>query len=124
LAESDIIPRLSKGTGLSLAAPCEIEVAQQSRYGRITQVKVTDGTGKTVTLAGEKFRRIIGSRDMPSTRCRLRKEGSDYVFFDGYGLGHGVGMCQYGAEGLARKGYTAVEILNYYYPSSRLVRAY
>jgi len=46
------------------------------------------------------------------------------VLEDGRGFGHGVGMCQYGAEYLAEHGKTAEEILRYYYPGVQLVRAY
>ena len=38
--------------------------------------------------------------------------------------GYGVGMCQCGAQGMAMQGKTASEILQYYYPGSKLVRAY
>jgi len=46
------------------------------------------------------------------------------VVVEGRGFGHGVGMCQYGAEGQARRGRRAGGILNYYYPGSKLVRVY
>ena len=39
---------------------------------------------------------------------------------DGHGWGHGVGMCQWGAAELARRGATAEEILQLYYPGSAL----
>ena len=38
--------------------------------------------------------------------------------FSGRGYGHGVGMCQWGAKGMAEQGYTAEQILEYYYPGS------
>ena len=49
-------------------------------------------------------------------------EGS--VRIDGRGFGHGVGLCQYGAEGMSRKGRGFVDILRYYYPGAVLERAY
>jgi stage II sporulation protein D len=42
------------------------------------------------------------------------------VVFSGHGLGHGVGMSQYGAQGAARLGCTAAQILGTYYPGSSL----
>jgi stage II sporulation protein D len=42
----------------------------------------------------------------------------------GRGNGHGVGMCQHGALGMARRGYTYDEILEHYYRGIELVRAY
>ena len=46
------------------------------------------------------------------------------ITFDGFGLGHGVGLCQYGAEAQARNGKSHPEILNWYYPGADLVQAY
>ena len=51
-------------------------------------------------------------------------EDNAVVFTDGVGFGHGIGMCQYGAQRQARQGRTAGQILRFYYPSSRLTRAY
>ena len=46
--------------------------------------------------------------------------GEMWAFLSGRGYGHGVGMCQCGAEGMARKGHTAEAILAYYYPGSTI----
>ena len=40
---------------------------------------------------------------------------ADTFVFEGTGSGHGVGMSQYGAHGMAQKGYTYEEILKHYY---------
>jgi stage II sporulation protein D len=50
--------------------------------------------------------------------------GDKWAFVRGRGFGHGVGMCQCGAEGMARQGKTAQQILSYYYPGSSIVRVY
>ena len=47
----------------------------------------------------------------------IEKSGSEFVFY-GRGWGHGVGMCQWGAMGMAEKGYTAEKILMHYYPGT------
>jgi SpoIID/LytB domain protein len=44
--------------------------------------------------------------------------------FTGGGWGHGVGMCQTGATGMAAAGKTYQEILGHYYAGSRLVTLY
>ncbi len=46
------------------------------------------------------------------------------VIFDGHGLGHGAGMCQYGAEQLARSGKSHRDIVAWYYPQAEIVQAY
>ena len=40
---------------------------------------------------------------------------TDKVYITTKGYGHGVGMSQYGAEGMAKKGYKYDEILKHYY---------
>ena len=40
---------------------------------------------------------------------------SDKVVVATYGYGHGVGMSQYGANGMAKEGYNYKEILSHYY---------
>jgi len=44
-----------------------------------------------------------------------------YISFSGKGYGHGVGMSQIGARGLALAGDTATAIMNYYFPGSDVV---
>ena len=56
--------------------------------------------------------------------CRIVKKNGKFVFLDGKGFGHGVGMCQCGAEGMARKGKSAEDILGHYYVGSKIVRLY
>jgi len=46
------------------------------------------------------------------------------VVFSVWGYGHGVGMSQYGAHGMAEQGYGYEEILKYYYQDIELVTAY
>jgi peptidoglycan hydrolase-like amidase len=41
---------------------------------------------------------------------------------EGHGYGHGVGLSQYGAEGLTRHGYSYLEVLAHYYPGTSLAR--
>ncbi|MFW6133897.1 MAG: cell division protein, partial [Planctomycetota bacterium] len=59
-----------------------------------------------------------------SVNCDIRTEGNDIVFADGRGFGHGVGLCQWGAQGKAEAGWSAERILEFYYPGARLIRAY
>lgn len=51
---------------------------------------------------------------LPSERYKVTTSGKQVVF-DGSGWGHGAGMSQWGAEGLARRGAGYVDILTHYY---------
>ena len=53
----------------------------------------------------------------------VRREGAAWVF-EGAGFGHGVGMCQTGAIGMAEAGHDYRAILEHYYPGSRLRKLY
>ncbi|SET18580.1 stage II sporulation protein D [Anaerobranca gottschalkii] len=54
-----------------------------------------------------------------SARFTYNYDGANIVF-NVVGYGHGVGMCQYGANGLAKKGYNYKDIINYYYTDVEL----
>ncbi len=64
-----------------------------------------------VQLAGTRIRQLFGLRSAAFT---VTCDGTDFTFAV-KGYGHGVGMSQYGADYLARQGYSYEEILHYYY---------
>jgi len=88
-----------------------IGVSQVSATGRIKQV-IVNGQA----IRGLEFRTAL---DLKSTLVSWTVKGSNMIF-QVRGYGHGVGMCQYGADGMARQGRTFQEILAYYYPGTRL----
>ena len=106
-----------------------ISAVKQSDYpdfSRITMVKLTGTNGKSDFLRAEDLRLTIdpaGNR-IRSVACKIAVIEGKFEFLAGRGFGHGVGMCQCGAEGMALEGKTAGEILQYYYPGSKIVKAY
>jgi stage II sporulation protein D len=102
-----------------------ITTAEQSNHGefsRITKIKLTGTTGKSDFLKAEDFRLTLDptGRKIKSTTCKITKWDDKWAFLSGRGWGHGVGMCQCGAQGIARKGKNAEQILLYYYPNSKI----
>lgn len=102
-----------------------VEPAEQSNYGgfsRLTKIKLVGSNGNTDFLRAEDFRLTLDptGRKFKSTICKIMKWDSSWAFLSGRGWGHGVGMCQYGAEGMAREGANAQEILSHYYPGSKI----
>ncbi len=124
ISSGDLTGRVNRRHGTQFEQITGVSVTAKTRHGRIREVKIDDITGKSIAMSGGTFRLTAGSRTMRSTWCKIRKDGTDFVFYDGHGFGHGAGMCQYGAEGMARKGHTAIEILTHYYPTAVLKRAY
>ncbi|MDR2734249.1 MAG: SpoIID/LytB domain-containing protein [Spirochaetota bacterium] len=74
------------------------------------------------SILGYRFRdeycRARGWGTLCSLHFSVRLEG-DSIVFSGSGLGHGVGLCQYGAMELARRSWTWEQILRFYYPRLR-----
>jgi stage II sporulation protein D len=58
---------------------------------------------------------------LKSTFFSISKLNNDSIVFTGRGYGHGLGMCQEGAMCMAKKGYTYMDILNFYYRNVQLI---
>ncbi len=101
-----------------------VEVAATTGSGRATKIRVVDTGGLSILVNANAWRRFIGGMKVPSTWFTIRDDGERIVLENGHGFGHGVGMCQWGAEYLAEHGLTGEQILRHYYPGVRLVRAY
>jgi stage II sporulation protein D len=113
----------------ALAEIQDIIVTEQRDYGdfsRMTRIKLVGATGKTDTLRAEDLRLAIDptGRKIKSAVCQIVSWGDGWAFLSGRGWGHGVGLCQCGAEGLARAGKSSEEILRYYYPGCEIVSIY
>ncbi|MEW6682804.1 MAG: SpoIID/LytB domain-containing protein [Nitrospirota bacterium] len=95
----------------------------RNRSGRISAVRIVHAGGALI-LKGEELRRIIGYRRLPSMRFDLTEFAVNpetqrvEAWFEGGGWGHGVGLCQWGMKALAERGWTADQIIGYYYPGT------
>ena len=106
-----------------------IEPVEQSDYAgfsRLTRIQLVGDTGKHDTLRAEDLRLVIdpSGRKIKSTICRIEDWRTEWAFVDGRGWGHGVGLCQCGAQGMARQGRRAIAILLHYFPYSTLKKLY
>ncbi len=102
-----------------------IKADRLSDYGsfsRFTMVELSGPNGND-KLRAEDFRLAIdpNGRSFKSTVCQIANLGDNWGFLSGRGWGHGVGMCQHGAEAMARTGKNSYQILSYYYPASRIL---
>ncbi|MDF0645079.1 MAG: SpoIID/LytB domain-containing protein [Nitrospira sp.] len=89
-----------------------------SRGGRVATLRVVHTEGELI-LRGEELRKAVGYMVVPSTQFTVESVESEIVL-SGYGAGHAVGMCQWGAKELAELGYPFSTILSYYYPDTQL----
>ena len=85
---------------------------------RVTSIRINSSGNRELTIRTNEFRNIIGADYLRSTNFLVRISRGKAVF-DGFGWGHGVGMCQAGAIKLAEMGWNYKKILQYYYPGVR-----
>jgi stage II sporulation protein D len=106
--------------GAQLAALGELQdvrISDRDSSGRVRSFELLGQRGST-TVAGTEFRREIGARVLPSLLVsKLQRDAQDFSV-EGAGFGHGVGLCQWGARGMAQDGRRASEILALYFPGA------
>jgi stage II sporulation protein D len=128
LKKKDIGEALKKTGQPDLAAlgpVARVEVAATSGTGgRAEQIRIVDVANHSVLMRANDWRIAIDPSHVLSTWFDIEDAGDHIVLKNGHGWGHGVGLCQWGAEYLAEHGKTGEDILRFYYPGVELMRAY
>jgi hypothetical protein len=106
---------------LGFAGVRDVTVLRRGVSGRALAVVVAGASGSR-EFPGMAFRRALDLPDTLFVAVRSRTASGPSIRFLGRGWGHGVGMCQNGAYGLARGGASYSEILKTYYTGVELVR--
>jgi stage II sporulation protein D len=97
------------------------EVVTRGVSGRVGVLELLGAEGRTERVEGLAVRWTLDLPDTLFTAKRLApNRGEAGWLFHGRGLGHGVGMCQVGAYGMALRGHAYHEILGHYYRGVRL----
>src|SRR5262249_56057616 len=104
--------------GFAVGTITSMEPLAFSRGGRVAKLRVVHSDGELI-LRGEDLRKAVGYSIVPSTQFTI-ESGAQEDGLSGYGAGHAVGMCQWGAKELAELGYSFSTILSYYYPGTDL----
>lgn len=107
-----------EANGLSLGQDGIVEVQARDESGRVLEIALPSGR-KRQSLTGKRLREILGYDKIRSTLFEITEE-EDRLLFSGRGSGHGVGLCQWGARGMAEEGKTYREILEFYYPGAEM----
>ena len=89
----------------------KVEIIKRSPTNRVLELKINNQkfTGKD----------LYNSLSLRSTDFIITQIGTN-VFIDMKGYGHGVGMSQYGALGMAKEGYSYKDILSHYYQNTTI----
>jgi stage II sporulation protein D len=96
----------------------DIKFRSRNDSGRIGDMIIIHSKGK-LKISGHRFRMAMGPSVIKSTLMSIERKKEKFHFY-GRGWGHGVGMCQWGAKGLAEKGKDYKKILKYYLPGNKI----
>ncbi|KPJ52647.1 MAG: hypothetical protein AMS16_06140 [Planctomycetes bacterium DG_58] len=124
------VERALKRAGRDVGSIQDVQFVDSNNEGHIDQVTIK-GTRRTHKMMGNDFRLDI----LAANRAKLIQGGLNSMNFSsrrvkeayeltGHGRGHGCGMCQYGAYGLAIRLKSYKDILAYYYPEAELWKVY
>jgi len=117
VALGDLAISLKRG-GVAVGSITGLLVLERSASLRVSRISVL-GTRGSASLLGNEFRRLVGYDTLKSTLFAVSVDGS-YARFAGRGYGHGVGLDQWSAKTMADRGYSARQIVQYYYPGATL----
>lgn len=90
----------------------EIEIMGKTQGGKIANIQIGNKT-----LLGREVREALGLKSSDFTIEVKDKE----IIFKVIGYGHGVGMSQYGADGMAKQGSDYEEIIKHYYQGVEII---
>ncbi|HYK54479.1 MAG TPA: SpoIID/LytB domain-containing protein [Candidatus Eremiobacteraceae bacterium] len=97
-----------------IGAVVSAAVGARDESGRALSIAVT-GTKDSRVIPATAFRMLAGAHVVRSTRIDSISVSNGVIRVAGEGFGHGVGMAQWGARGMAEAGKSADEILKFYY---------
>jgi stage II sporulation protein D len=115
------LARSVRGVG----AITDLRIAKQGTSRRVIDLEVV-GTQGIAHIRGGRIRSALGLKEQLFVIDRTYDENNRVASFTftGRGWGHGVGMCQFGAYGLAKQGLNVEQILKTYYTGIELTKMY
>lgn len=114
----DDFKQLLKAGGITLKNIRDIKVTKKDRAGIVQEVTIKDGR-RTHVLTGKKMYALF--KKIKSFSFSVNKK-SHKIIIKGTGYGHHLGLCQWGAREMVKRGKTFEEILNYYFNGTVLMR--
>ena len=102
---------ISNKLSMNINIDTNFEILSKTIGDRVDVIKIND-----VSYSGVEVRSLLGLRSADFSIIK----NENGVVFQTKGYGHGVGMSQYGANGMAKNGYNYSQILSHYYPKTTL----
>jgi len=101
----------------------DLEILSRGGSGRVGKIRIHGEGDQVVEVEGLAIRWTLDVPDTLFTAKRLAPKNQEAGWlFTGRGFGHGVGMCQVGAYGMAQRGRSYKDILTHYYTGVELGR--
>ncbi len=110
---------IEKRCGVKLGRVVDMIPLERGESGRISRLKIEGSEGVLVVGKELEIRRILSESHLKSSAFDVEVT-PDRIILHGEGWGHGVGLCQIGAAVMASEGYGYRQILEHYYPGSKL----
>lgn len=98
---------ISDRLGINIDINTDFSILDYTSGNRVESIRIGEKNYKGITI-----RQLLGLR---STDFEIDKT-AEGIKFTTRGYGHGVGLSQYGANGMAKNGYSYIQILLHYYP--------
>jgi stage II sporulation protein D len=111
--------RALRREGFRLVDIGSVEMGDITPAGRVKNV-IFRHSGRAISVPAEAIRAALGYANIPSIFFEPELMDQEVVF-SGRGLGHGIGLCQWGAKEMARNGADYRSILSHYYPGTIVV---
>lgn len=119
----DELKSILNKAGYRVVEPEGIYPLTMTQAGRVKVMVIQDSDGNRVKISGEDLRKAVGYPVLKSALFDVVRSGDDFIF-RGRGAGHGVGLSQWGAKGMAEGGFSYEKILQHFYPGTELVKIY
>jgi stage II sporulation protein D len=120
---ADQMRTVFRSEGWKLPQPVDaVRVLKRTDAGRAMQIEFAGG-GVRVPVAAGSFRLAVGRAlgwNLLRSDWYTLSLSNGVLHFDGRGYGHGVGLCQAGAAEMGVEGHSSAEILNFYFPGTRI----
>lgn len=124
--DSQTIENHLKKAGASIGTLKNVEIVARGKSYRVTHVRFTGTNGTFDVFKELPIRRIFGGLKSALFDFKIIRSGGKIssLEFQGAGFGHGVGLCQTGAIGMAQRGKQVDDILKHYYPNAEIRKIY
>lgn len=96
----------------------ELRITHTDRAGKVLELSVKGSRAHKKISGALMYRLCKGIKSF----CYTIKKEDDSFLFEGKGFGHHLGVCQWGVRNMVKQGFLYKEILDYYYPGTRLMK--